>query len=1132
MKLRTWCIRIGQILTKTVLVFTGFLVFLTLFCPSTIKAENDRGGITIRHQNVPIEKVFQSIEKQSGYRFFYNETLLQGAVKVTLNLQNASLQEALEACFHNQPLSYAIVDKTIIVKKRPEQQQQSTAPNVTAASFSKPGKIIAVRGKVTSNNIPIVGASIMIKGTDNGASTDKDGMFSLPEVEDDATLVVTSVSHAAREIRVNGQAFIAIDLAQRTDDLDEAVVVAYGTTTKRMNTGSVSVVKGDDVRDLPFRSVDKALQGLVPGLLVSSGNGQPGAGLSNFVLRGVATADNGLDGSTLRNPLIVVDGIPVSQDMQQLRKGSSPDVIINNPMAQLNPSDIESISVLKDAAAIALYGSKASNGVILITTKRGKAGKTTFNLRNQTDIAQRLKGKTNLLNEDEYMELLLETYKNTYPTASTDSIMGLIKEIFPVRVDGSFYPFTNMADLVYNKNVATVSNELSISGGNNRSVYYLNLEWTKQNGTYKKTSYDRKSLRFNFDNKVTNWLKIGMNNALSYNVQNYNFIESSGLIGTDLAAPLNPVYYEDGSYVYNYNYPSTLPNPIAAMEYNISRNTSYRGLTKFYGEVNFLRYFKLVSSVGVDFQLTEAKEKRDPRLYDPKIGTSSLGVGRITEGTLRNANLITNNILSFDKLIKRNHTINVLVGQEAQVLSQKNVVAEGTGIRFYTNDQVSNTATRTSDGSTFKQTLLSYFGQANYAYKKKYYISSSVRFDASSKFGSNQRFGTYWSAGGGWVVSSEPFMQITRKFIDYLKIRSSIGVAGNSGAINAYTKYSLLTTSNYLNAATVAVYPSTQPFNPNVKWEQTFNWDLGIETRFLNERVGVALDIYRRKTSNLIYSMSIPLNSGAQTILGNIGDIQNKGMEISLNAAIIKTKNFGWSITGNWSTNKNILLKSNVKFTKIGTWLSNEEGRNFNSYYMPIWAGVDPATGLGQWYDTTGKASSTYKVAKPEFVGKPQPDGFGSVTNEFRFKNFQLSARFYYQYGFQVYASADYSNDGTLPFSNQSKAALDRWQKPGDVALNPKRTLYNNDGYQTSTRRLFDGDFIRFQNVLLSYNLSNAITKQLRLNALRVYVQVTNLAIWTKAPGSDISNANIQGFTGSPGYPDSKTYSLGLNVNF
>ena len=398
MKLRTWCIRMGQILTKTVLVFKGFLIFLTLFNPATTQAEDDRGGITIRHENVPIQKVFQSIEKQSGYRFFYNETLLQGAVKVTLNLQNVSLQDALDACFRNQPLSYAIVEKTIIVKRRQEQAQTTAPIAATAVSFSKPGKIIAVRGKVTSNNVPVVGASIMIKGTDNGVSTDKEGVFTLPEVDEEATLVVSSVSHEVREIKLNGQSFISIDLDQKVNELDDAVVVAYNTTTRRMNTGAVSVVKGEEIQRLPNRSFDKSLQGLVPGLLVTSGSGQPGGSPANFVLRGIATGGEPTNGETFRNPLIVIDGMPVSQEpaTSSLLQGSVSR--ITNPLAQLNPSDIESITVLKDAAAVALYGSKASNGVLLVTTKKGKSGKTIFNVRHQTDLSSSLEGKINMLN--------------------------------------------------------------------------------------------------------------------------------------------------------------------------------------------------------------------------------------------------------------------------------------------------------------------------------------------------------------------------------------------------------------------------------------------------------------------------------------------------------------------------------------------------------------------------------------------------------------------------------------------------------------------------------------------------------------------------------------------------------------
>jgi hypothetical protein len=276
----------------------------------------------------------------------------------------------------------------------------------------------------------------------------------------------------------------------------------------------------------------------------------------------------------------------------------------------------------------------------------------------------------------------------------------------------------------------------------------------------------------------------------------------------------------------------------------------------------------------------------------------------------------------------------------------------------------------------------------------------------------------------------------------------------------------------------------------------------------------------------------MPYVSGYANILGNIGDIQNEGIEISLFATLVKTRNFNWKINANWSANKNILVKSNISFAKIGTYLSNEEGRNFNSYFMPIWAGVDPATGLGQWIDSSDKPNANYKAANPQFVGKPQPDGFGAVTNTFSYKNLQLSTQLYYQYGFKVYASADLTNDGQRPFSNQEKYALDRWQKPGDIASNPKRTINNSNGYQVSTRRLYNGDYIKLQNILLSYNIASNLPKRFPVSSLNIYIQANNLAIWTKAQGGDVSDANIQGFTGGASYPNQKTFSLGLNLSF
>ncbi|OQP44583.1 hypothetical protein A4H97_09450 [Niastella yeongjuensis] len=1150
MKLRTWCIRSGQLLTKPVLVFAGFLVFLTIFNPATMQAEDDWGGITIRHENAPIQKVFQSIEKQSGYRFFYNETLLQGAVKVSLNLQNVSLQEALDACFRNQPLSYAIVDKTIIVKRRPE--QQPVAPVPTAVSFTLPnkGKLIAVRGKVTSNNIPVAGASIMIKGTDNGASTDKDGIFTLSEVDEDAVLVVSSVSHQAREVRLNGQGFITIDLAQQSDNLDEAVVVAYNTTTVKRNTAAVTVVKGEQIQNLPNRSFDKSLQGLVPGLLVTGGTGQPGAPPSNFVLRGIATGAQPTNGESFRNPLIIIDGIPVTQDPPA---NTSASVLrITNPLAQLNPSDIESISVLKDASAVALYGSKASNGVLLVTTKKGKTGKTVFNFRHQTDVSSAIEGKIKMLSQEEYLALLFEAYRNNNPTlySKDAAILTDLRKKFPIIVnspgDTSFYEPSNWVDEYFKKAAVTVSNEISMSGGNERSNFYINLEYTKQDGVTPKTGYDRKSVRFNYEHRPTSWLKLGINTGLSYNIQQYASEGTNNFLKVIAISPLNPIRDMSGNLFYKFNWGlggtggSASPTPIAQTDLNINNSTAFRGINKLYGEARF-KNFAFSSTLGVDFMLNEVKQKAHPLV---SIGTT---MGSLTEQPFRSANVISTNILRFNKSWNRIHDLNILVGQEAQIASSKYLTITRTNLSSNPNsDQLLTGTVSAAGGNTSKQTLLSYFSQLNYGLFERYYISGSLRSDGASNFGKNNRFGSYWSIGGGWIISDEPLLRRTNKWLNLLKVRGSMGPAGNSAAVTDMLRFDALQLRNYLNG--VAVYPAAgNPGNPSIKWEQTFVWDAGLELRILKDRINITADIYTRKTKNLIaYDINAPLATGTQFFTGNVGDIKNKGIELSMASKIIAKGDFRWNINLNWSKNQNRLTKSFYPRTTItGTNLVNEVGSEYNSFYLRRWAGVNPDNGRPMWVDSTGKFSENYMAAKPEIVGKAQPDGFGAVTNSFGYKGIELSAAIYYQYGSKIYYNSNLQNDGSAnnndPYLNQTKSALDRWQKPGDIAANPRRLLNGqaitstgtvlDEGTNASTRYLYDGDFIRLANVALAYSFQRGLIERLHLSSARIFIQGHNLATWTKYSGQDPENIGSSGF-GSIIYPQQRSYTVGLNVSF
>jgi hypothetical protein len=371
-------------------------------------------------------------------------------------------------------------------------------------------------------------------------------------------------------------------------------------------------------------------------------------------------------------------------------------------------------------------------------------------------------------------------------------------------------------------------------------------------------------------------------------------------------------------------------------------------------------------------------------------------------------------------------------------------------------------------------------------------------------------------------------------FFNYLKIRGSLGAAGNSGAINQFTRFERLSLITYQGAT--GVISGTTPRSADIQWEQTFSWDAGLETRIWKQKLGLTVDLYHKKTSDLIYSINLPTISGYKTVLANIGDMENKGVEVGLNATIIQSKAFSWLIATNWSANQNKLVKANINLVAInGGILGNEEGRNFNSFYLPVWAGVNVDDGRPQWVDNDGKPTSNYVDAPSQFVGKPQPDGFGSFTTTFRFSSLELSATAYYQYGAKIF---DYTSqfpllsDGFFAYANQAKSALNYWKKPGDIADNPRRTLNNFDlGFLNSTRYLFKADYIRLQNLSLAYTFNSELLNRIHLKSSKIFIQAHNLALWTNYKGPDPDNVSGQGST-QFAYPNQRTYSAGINVNF
>jgi TonB-linked SusC/RagA family outer membrane protein len=1102
--------------------------------------------VSLTLKKAPLTTVFTAVEKQTGYTFIYAEPQLQGTQPVDVDVRNASLTIVLDMVFKNQPVTYEVQKTYIVLKNKPAADKINTGEHPP----------ITVRGRIVNENGEPVVATITVKGINNSTTSNSNGEYVLNNVDEKATLVFTAVNIESTERKVNSSVLLNVTVTMKVKEGDETIVVAYNKISARSNVGAVTVVKGDEIKTLPNRSFEKSLQGLVPGLQITQGTGQPGGGVSTFLLRGIATGADPSNGTTARHPLIVMDGMPVVQEpISSYGILESPN---NNPLAQLNPSDIESISVLKDAAAIALYGARASNGVILVVTKKGKEGRTQVSFRHQTDIANRLDDNLSMLNQEQYLELLYETYRNTNPGYYSDAvILADLKTKFPVRSDGSWYPQTDWLNELYRANAITSTNELTVAGGNTRQTFYLNLEYTKQDGVEKETGYDRKSLRFNFESRPASWVRFGLNTTASYNVQRVGMGTSEATASR--LSPLNPVRKEDGDYIYNFQWGgatatdltaigSYYSNAAAGQQLNFNRNTSFRSLTQLSGEARFLKYFSVTTQVGVDFMLTESKQRIHPKLSE---GYSlAPNTGNINGRTYRAGNLINSNQIRFDRKWNQ-HTLNIIAGHEAQIRTTNSIGVILTNISSNPLTEELQTGTLTSgSGLSTKETALSYLGQINYGYRSRYFITGSWRTDGSSLYGENNQFGSHWSAGAGWVASSESFLKFTRRWLNYLKFRGSVGSAGNTAGILNTLRYHRLTMLSRIVGPTLTIDPLFAP-NPSIQWEKTFSINAGVEMRAFKEKLSVVVDVYKKITTDLLGTIALAPATGYTSVRTNIGDLNNTGVEVTVSVQLIKTKNLQWSVSGNWSRNTNRLVRSafplenasgsNPQSVDANSILVNAAGNNYNSFYLVRWAGVDPATGRPLWIDSTGKPNSNWSAAKPSIAGKPQPDGFGGLFQQLSWKNIRLSIAFNYQYGFQLYADPTnnrVSNDGRDPYMNQGTGALDRWQKPGDIARNPRRILFgtiagvSDNSNANSTRYLLDGDFIRLSNVNLSYSIPKSLLKKLPVNTVSVFMQASNLATWTKYSGrQDPENASAMGRVASI-YPLQRSYSFGINMNF
>lgn len=947
------------------------------------------------------------------------------------------------------------------------------------------GQVVQVTGKVTSatDNSPIPGVTVQVKGTQTGTTTQNDGTYKL-EAPSNATLIFSFVGMKKVEVPVDGNKRINVSLEDENINLGELVVVGYSTTSKKLISGSVDVVGEEEIQDSPLRTIEGVLQGKAAGVTINQNSGTPG-GQNQIKLRGGSSIN------ASNQPLVVIDGVPVLTGSYGQIGYSGQEI---SAMSDLNPNDIESFTILKDASATAIYGARASNGVILITTRKGNAQKTAVNLNTsygwQTMPKERI---PDLMNAEQW---------NAYKEINVQGIdTDWMKEITQVA--------------------PTSNTELSVSSGNDKTRVFISGSYFKQDGTIKSTSFDRYSGRINVDHSLLKNLTVGGGVSMSYSVNNRVEGDQTlfGPLPNALSIPaIYPVYNPDGTY----NEDGPYANPVAII--NETKNVAYtnRNNSNIYLDYKFWNGFSFVSRWSADIYTLREHE------YDPITtaqGAKYNGLG--IEGTSYVSNLVSSNVLQYVGSVKEKHNFEALLGYSAEKYARRSTYIEAIDFPNEDLQYITSAGTiRAASASALNRGMNSFFGQFKYNYLYKYIFTFTARADGSSKFGENNRYGYFPAASLAWRASEEDFIKNVN-WISDLKFRLSVGLTGNDG-ISDFASYGL-----YGGGFNYGGYSGTAPTqlpNPDLKWESTFQQGLGIDFGVLNDRISVVLDLYKNRTYDMLLERPLPPSTGFYTISANIGEMENKGIELVLNTQNIK-KAFTWNTAFNFSANRNNVLKLYngqpiADLGRGGNWVI--EGEPIGVFYGYRCLGVDPSTG-NLIYDDVNKDGqlTSDDITK---IGDPNPDFTIGVTNSCSYRGFDLS----------VFLHAVKGNDicnGTWIYlqsgngeDNQTTDILRRWQKPGDVTDIPRV----GDTYKSS-RFIENGSFLRIKNVTMAYNFPKTILRKIGMKSLRLYVSGENLFVFTKYTGMDpevnyYSNDNVIMGTDFFTYPQSRVITTGINV--
>lgn len=1167
--------------SKILLIMRLTTVILIATCMQ-VSAVGFAQKINLTRSNVSLKTVIRELRLQSGYDFVYTDDQLAKAKAVTIDANNMAIEEVLKQIFKNQPLTYILDTKTVIINEK----RSSLIENIIS-SFLK----FDVRGTVEDENgQPLPGASVRVKGTDKYVMTDKNGVFSLAGVEESTILQISYVGYKMMEVKAARNMGV-IRLEPLTAGLDEVLVVAFGKTTKEAFTGSAGVLKSEDLQKTQGTNPLGALAGRVAGVQLSSTSAQPGSSPS-ITIRGLGSISSDTE------PLIVLDGMPFEGDLNLI-----------------NSADIESMTVLKDAASNALYGARGANGVIMITTKRGKSGEAQINV--DAKLGANSNGLENykVMNAQQFYETYYKMLANFYVTdrggamtpgaahtlanqhlsnASSGVGPGYMVYTVPagqefIQSGGKMNPNATMGTLYsYNNNQYWLQADdwekeglqtglrqeynASISGASDKINYYTSLGYLDQEGIQIGSGQDRLTARLKLDYQAKKWLKVGGN----ANYSKYNYMQTEeGTIGTGTIwstiksiAPIYPVYYRDanknimidkwGEQMYDFadNYDLSRAggiggNSIFSNKYRSAKTTGNSFTMSGYADFDLTKDLKLtVNGNAYDY------DRRFTYINSPFVDnyTNSSDNGYLSKSASRTFTYNSQQLLNYTKGFGK-HNVSALLGHEYYNYRFEYLDASGKNFGIDNTTELATVLTLNGNPNSYANDYNNegYFFRGMYDYDTKYFASVSYRRDASSRFATENRWGNFWSVGGAWLISKENFFKAP--WVNSLKIKASVGSQGNDNIGN----YLFADSYKVVNNNNEVAYQWRQKGSNDITWETNTNWNLGTEFNLFNGRLSGSAEYFYRKTSDMLFSLNTPPSVGYTSYYVNLGDMQNKGFELVLNANLINKKAFTWDVNFNIShvKNKVLSLPDDIKKTKVEgnvgyvnldkSFVSKykyfvAEGLPLYTWYLPKFAGLDQETGESLYYkdelkngEVTGQTiTKDPSQATDYLIGDALPDFYGGFGTTVNYHGIDLSVNLNYQIGGKAY---DYNyqtlmHTGGTTATNWHVDMLNAWS-PENKNSNTPRLLFSEINSQNarSDRFITSASYLNIQNINLGYTLPAKLVGKFNVQRLRVYMAVENPFYISARQGFD-PRYSLQGFTNSELYSPMRTFSGGLSLTF